>query len=173
MLAGPLDYHSGGFRSVRPEEYKAINIGPVVMGTRAHQMAMYVVYENPLPMICDYPAAYEGEEETEFLSRVPTTWDETRFVDGQVGDFITIARRKGNAWYVGSMTGDDARERSIPLSFLGDGQYVAEIWTDDPAAGPNATQQETRQVTATDTIPAAMAPAGGQVIRLVPVSDAP
>jgi alpha-glucosidase len=170
MLAGPLDYHSGGFRSVRIEEFRPRDVAPEVMGTRCHQLAMYVVYENPMPMAVDYPAAYRDRPGLDFLSSVPTTWDETRVIDGKVGDYITIARRKGNDWYVGSMTDATPRELKIPLKFLGDGSFVAETWADDADGGPNAVKRETAGVTAADTLTANMIPAGGYVARLTPVA---
>ena len=168
MLAGPLDYHSGGFRSVREADFAPRDVAPDVMGTRCHQLAMYVVYENPMPMAVDYPAAYRKRAGIEFLSAVPTTWDETRFVQGKVGEYVTVARRKGGEWYIGTMTNSTPRELKIPLTFLGDGTFNAEVWSDDAAAGPNGVTRESKTVTAADTLPASLAPAGGQVMRLTP-----
>lgn len=168
MLAGPLDYHAGAFRSVRTADYAPRDVAPDVMGTRCHQLAMYVVYEDPMPMAVDYPAAYRGKPGIEFLHYVPTTWDETRVIDGKVGNYITIARRKGSEWYVGSMTDDTARELKLPLAFLGEGKFVAEIWADDASAGPNGVERETRTVTSNDTLQVSVAAAGGQVIRIKP-----
>ena len=168
MLAGPLDYHSGGFRSVRQADYLPRDVAPDVMGTRCHQLATYVVYENPMPMAVDYPAAYRNRPGIDFLSAVPTTWDETRFVQGKVGDYITIARRKGAEWYVGSMTDNTPRELKIPLTFLGEGKFTAEIWADDAAAGPNGVARQTREVTSADVLTATMIEAGGHVVRIKP-----
>lgn len=169
MLAGPLDFHQGGFRSVLPSEFKPRNIGPVVMGTRCHQMAMYVVYEDALPMIVDYPQAYEGQEGFDFICKVPTTWDETRVLDGEVGKRITIARRKGNEWYVGSMAGAEAAQVSVPLSFLPKGvTFQATTWSDDPEHGPNAARHEDKSLTAGDTLTIRMSVAGGSAVHLVP-----
>jgi alpha-glucosidase len=172
MLAGPLDYHSGGFRSVTVADYRPRDVAPDVMGTRCHQLAMYVVYENPMPMAVDYPAAYRGRPGIDFLSAVPTTWDETRVIQGQIGDFITIARRKGQDWYVGSMTDATARELKLPLDFLGEGKFVAETWADDAAAGPNGVGRKTTNVTAADAITVKMIAAGGHVARIRPAGDA-
>lgn len=169
MLAGPLDFHQGGFRSVLPSEFKPRNIGPVVMGTRCHQMAMYVVYEDALPMIVDYPQAYEGQEGFDFICKVPTTWDETRVLDGEVGKRITIARRKGNEWYVGSMAGAEATQVTVPLSFLPKDQtFRADAWSDCAERGPNTPRHETKLFTASDTLSISMSTAGGNVVHLVP-----
>jgi alpha-glucosidase len=166
MLAGPLDYHAGGFRNVRTADYAPRDVAPDVMGTRCHQLAMYVVYEDPMPMAVDYPAAYRGRPGIDFLREVPTTWDETRFVDGKVGEYIVVARRKGDAWYVGSMTNDTPRELKVPLTFLGDGEFAADIWADDAPSGPQALAKSTNRVTSHDVLTQSLAPAGGQVVRV-------
>jgi alpha-glucosidase len=169
MLAGPMDFHQGGFRSVFPSQFKPRNIAPVVMGTRCHQMAMYVVYEDALPMVVDHPDAYEGQEGFDFICKVPTTWDETRVLDGEVGKRITIARRKRKDWYVGSMAGPDAAQVSVALSFLPKGvTFHAETWSDDPEHGPNAARHATRTFTADDSLPIKMSAAGGNVVHLSP-----
>lgn len=169
MLAGPLDFHSGGFRSVLPKDYVPHDIAPLVMGTRCHQVAMYTVYENPLPMVVDSPDAYLGQPGFEMLRDVPTTWDETRVLAGQPGEFVTIARRSGATWYVGSMAGDGACELTIPLTFLGEGNFTLDGWRDGPADQPNAAAAETpRTVTAFDLLTVKMSPAGGHIVRLKP-----
>ena len=170
MLAGPVDYHSGSFHNVTRQAFKPRNVAPITIGTRVRELARYVVYEGYLPMVVDYPAAYRHQPGLEFLVHTPTSWDETRVVDGQVRKYITIARRHGALWYVGSMTDGNARELSIPLSFLGAGRFVAEIYCDDLTAPdqPERLISLQREVTSSDTIQAALAPAGGHVIRLSP-----
>src|SRR5262245_483651 len=170
MLAGPLDFHQGSFRHVWPGDYKPRNIAPVVMGTRARALASYVIYENHLPMLADYPAAYRNQPGLDFLAQVPTTWDETRVLNGVVGKYLTIARRRGARWYVGSMTDGSQQELTIPLNFLGPGKYIAEIWADDPDAPDQPSKLILRklEVTSADTIRAALAHAGGHVVRLTP-----
>jgi alpha-glucosidase len=170
MLAGPLDFHQGSFRHVRPGDYKPRNIAPVVMGTRARTLASYVIYENHLPMLADYPAAYRNQTGLDFIAQVPTTWDETRVLNGAVGKYLTIARRSGARWYVGSMIDSSQRELTIPLNFLGSGKYTAEIWADDAAAADQPSKLIIRKlnVTSADTIRAALARAGGYVVRLTP-----
>ena len=88
-------------------------------------MALYVVYENPMPMVADTPSAYEGQPGFEFLREVPTTWDETRFVAGEPGEFIVLARRHGNDWYLGGITNDKKRQIELPLTFLPRGEFKA------------------------------------------------
>src|SRR5436853_5385334 len=121
MLAGSTDYHLGGFRAVPADKFKTQYTRPLMAGTRCHMLAMYVVLENYLQMVCDYPAAYEGEQGFDFIKEVPTTWDETEVIDAKVGEYISIARRKGNDWYIGTITNHEAREVKIPLNFLGGG----------------------------------------------------
>lgn len=171
MLAGPLDFHQGGFRSVLPRDFKPRNIAPLVMGTRCHQMAMYVVYEDALPMIVDYPDAYKEQEGFKFICQVPTTWDETHVLDGAVGERLTIARRKGRDWYIGSMAGNAPVETQVPLTFLPSSiTYNAETWSDDSPHGPNATLHEHRRVRSTDTLDINMSSAGGNVVHLIPAT---
>lgn len=172
MLAGPLDYHCGSFHNVPPLQFAPRNIAPMTMGTRAHELARYVVYENYLPMTVDYPAAYRNQPGFEFLVQVPTTWDETKVLNGQIGSYLTIARRHETRWYIGSMAGNDGQTLTIPLNFIGSGNYVAEIWSDDLTALDDATKvlRHKQAVTAADRLQAKLAPAGGHVIRLSPIS---
>ena len=135
MLAGPMDYTPGGFDNVTREKFVPRNRAPMVMGTRAHHTALFVVFESELQMVSDSPDAYDGQKETEFLKAVPASWDETRVLNGVPPKYITMARRRGAEWFVGSITDWDARELDVPLSFLGSGAYDAEIYADGPNAG--------------------------------------
>jgi len=169
MVAGPMDYHLGGFRTAYRDQFKHRNIKPILMGTRCHQLAMYVVFENPLPMVCDTPDSYTNQPGFDFLREVPTTWDETRVLSGQVGEHIVVARRKGNVWYVGAMTDWTPRELSIPLNFLSSGDYRVETWTDikgDPDA--NHLTCESHHMKAGETLNLSLNSGGGEVIRLEP-----
>ncbi|MFM9911152.1 MAG: glycoside hydrolase family 97 protein, partial [Chitinophagaceae bacterium] len=130
MLAGSTDYHLGGFRAVPQNLYKAQYSMPLMLGTRCHMLAMYVVLENYLQMVCDYPAAYEGQPGFEFIKNVPTTWDETKVLNSKIGEYITIARRNNNDWYIGAISNHQSRMLRIPLKFLKDGKYLAEIYSD-------------------------------------------
>lgn len=172
MLAGPLDYHCGSFHNVPRQKFAPRNLAPVTMGTRTHELARYVVYENYLPMVVDYPAAYRNQPGFEFLVQVPTTWDETRVLNGQIGSYLTIARRHETRWYIGSMAGNDEQTLNIPLHFIGAGNYLAEIWCDDLTDLDDAAKvlRHKREVTAADSLEAKLGPAGGHVICLTPVS---
>jgi alpha-glucosidase len=168
MLAGSTDYHLGGFRAVPEKDYRAQYTRPLILGTRCHMLAMYVVLENYLQMVCDYPAAYEGQDGFEFIKEVPTTWDETKVLDAQVCKYITIARRKNNDWYVGTITNHESRQVVIPLNFLGEGKYKAEIYSDanDVATDPNHLIKQTKEVTNKDVITFNIASGGGEVMRI-------
>src|SRR5208282_1064699 len=122
MLAGPLDYTPGSFHNATREQFKPRMMEPSSQGTRAHQLALYVVLETPLAMLADYPEAYEGAPEFEFIEKVPTVWDDTKVLNGEPAKLVTIARQHGDAWYVGSITNWDARDFTIPLNFLGQGK---------------------------------------------------
>ncbi len=139
MLAGPMDYTPGAFGNVPRDQFVPRNLMPMAPNTRAHELALYVILESPLQMVSDYPEHYTGEHDFEFIKQVPTTWDEVRVIDGLPMQNITLARRSGNDWYIGSITNWDARDVKVPLSFLGEGKYTAEIYADAPDAGVNAT----------------------------------
>jgi alpha-glucosidase len=131
-------------------------------------LAMYVVLENPLGMVCDYPAAYEGQPGFEFIKEVPTTWDATKVVDAKVGEYIVIARKKGSDWFAGAITNHSERLIDIPLSFLDEAKYVAEIYSDavDVNVEPNHLQQQNKEVTNKDILSVRLAAGGGVAIRL-------
>ena len=127
MLAGPMDYTPGAFDLDGTEKSSK-----QVHGTRTHQLAMYVVYYSPLQMVPDYPEAYEAApDEFAFIKNIPTVWDDTKVLAGHPGDFIVMVRRKGERWYMGSMTDENPRKLSVPLSFLDQGmKYTATIYSD-------------------------------------------
>jgi alpha-glucosidase len=126
------------------------------------------VLESYLQMVCDYPAAYEGQPGFEFIKEVPAVWDETKVVDAKVGEFITIARRKNDDWFIGTITNNTARQLSIPLNFLPEGKYSAEIYTDAPDTNedPNHLIKQTRIITNQDSISVNLAAGGGEVMHL-------
>jgi alpha-glucosidase len=171
-LVGPMDYTAGAFDNQTEDNYVARNAAPQVMGTRAQQLALYVVYENPVPMVSDSPQNYEGEAAPafQFLKDVPTTWDETHVVGGEVGEYSTVARRHGKEWYLGSMTNWNPRDLHIPLAFLGGGNYTAEVYEDgaDAATQPKHVNIRKIPVTAGSTLDVKLAPGGGAAVRFVP-----
>lgn len=175
MLLGPMDYTPGGFRSVTAADFAPRNELPVVMSTRAHQLAMYVVYDSPLQMLADTPSAYRGQPGADFLKAVPAAWDETRVLDGRIGDYVVVARRRGGEWFVGAMT-DAARKVAIPLGFLGGKSFDATIWADtrDTATDPNRLSVLPARLEGTNTRPLelSLAAGGGAVIHLRPAGTA-
>jgi alpha-glucosidase len=169
LLAGPTDYHLGGFRAVPPAEFKTHFIRPMMIGTRSHMLAMYVVMESYLHMVADYPEAYEGQPGFDFLQHVPTVWDETKVLNGEPGQFLTIARRHGADWYVGTINNSEARTLKIPMSFLPAGTYSAELYQDanDVTINPNHLNKTIQNISNTDVINIPIAAGGGQAMRLV------
>ena len=170
MLAGPIDFTPGAFRNAARGQFKAQDIAPMSQGTRAHQLAMYVVYESPLVMVSDYPEAYENQPGIEFVEKVPTVWDETKILTGRPGESVVVARQRGAEWYVGAMTNWDARDLEIPLSFLGAGGYEAQVFADGKDADKVATSLTItrKRVRAGDRLPVHLAPGGGIAIILTP-----
>ncbi|MFO0788431.1 MAG: glycoside hydrolase family 97 protein [Pirellulales bacterium] len=166
MVAGPLDYTPGAMRNATRDDYRSINEHPMSLGTRCHQLAMYVVYESPLQMLADSPTRYRKEPECmKFLSAVPTVWDDTIVVDAKAGEHIAIARRSGDDWFVGAMTNWDPREFDIKLDFLPAGEFEIDTWSDGINATRNAEdfRCSTEPVTADSSVKVKMAPGGGWV----------
>ncbi|HKN22492.1 MAG TPA: glycoside hydrolase family 97 protein [Terracidiphilus sp.] len=134
MLAGPMDYTPGAFNNTNLEHFVPRSFMPMGLSTRAQELALYVIFESELEMVSDFPEAYAGQKEFDFIKRIPCTWDEVRSIGGMPMQWIALARRSGNDWYVGSLTDWNPRDVKVPLSFLGDGKYVAEIYADAPDA---------------------------------------
>lgn len=138
-IAGPMDYTPGAMRNASRKGFKAINSMPMSLGTRCHQLAQYIVFQSPLAMLCDSPTAYEKESECkDFIKDIPTVWDETKILDGKVGEYIITAKRKGNVWYVAGMTNWDERTVDIDLSFIDANNPDIEIFADGINAERNA-----------------------------------
>jgi alpha-glucosidase len=171
LLAGPADYTPGGFRNATREQFKPVMVEPMTQGTRAHELAKYVVYESPLVMVSDHPEAYEGQPGFEFIEKVPTVWDDTKVLSGEPPKFVITARQKNNAWYVGAMTNWDARDLEVPLSFLGAEEYDAQIFADGPDADKVATSLSItkKRVKASDKLNVHLGPGGGLAVILTPV----
>jgi alpha-glucosidase len=172
MLAGPLDYHQGTLRGVPVAEFKARNVAPLVMGTPCHVLASYVVYQNHLPMVADYPSSYRGHPALPMLAKLPVTWDDTRCLAGAAGEYAVVARRDGADWYVGAMNGPKARDVEVPLRFLGPGRYRAEIFADDPEKKTShRLMQRIEQVISGDVLKVQLDSAGGYLARLTPLAE--
>jgi alpha-glucosidase len=168
MLAGSTDYHLGGFRAVARADFKVQYTRPLMLGTRCHMLAMYVVLENYLGMVCDFPDAYSGQPGLDFLKHVPTVWDETKVVGGKPGEWLSIARRRGVDWYVGTITNNSARTVTIDLGFLPEGEFIADMYSDeaDSAVNPNNLTQRREVVRRGDVLIIAMVGGGGHAIRI-------
>ncbi len=168
LLAGPTDYHLGGFRAMPLSDFKVQTTKPHVLATRCHMLAMYVILENHLSMVCDYPAAYEGQAGFEFIREVPTIWDQTIVPAALVGEWICVARRKGTNWYVGTITNNTNRTVTIPLDFLKAGTYTATIYKEGSNAinDPNSLVKEIKTLTASDKLLVNLPAGGGNVIKL-------
>jgi len=170
LISGPMDYTPGGFDNVTEDAFEARMTTPMVMGTRAQQLALYVIYQTPLQMVSDSPQAYAGQPEFQFIKDVPVSWDATRVVNGRPGEFATIVRQSGDEWYLGSMTNWTPRTIEVPLGFLGKGRYTAQIYEDgaDAAANPKHVAIRRQSVRSSETLTLHLAPGGGCAIRFVP-----
>lgn len=169
MMAGPMDYTPGAMRNAAKGSFRAINSNPMSQGSRCHQLAMYVVYEAPLQMLSDNPTTYMNEQEcTNFITSVPTTFDETVALEGKVGEYAVIARRKGDAWYVGALCDWEPRNLKLDFSFLGDGAWTATIFSDGINADRNGNDysMETKGITAGDVMEIRLSSGGGWAARL-------
>ena len=146
MLAGPMDYTPGAFGNSNRENFVARNFMPMGLGTRARRSWLFTSSSRArCEMVSDYPEHYAGQKEFDFIKQVPATWDEVRAIGGTPMEWISLARRSGKDWYVGSLTNWDARDVKMPLSFLGEGKYVAEIYADAPDAAVEATHTRCRR----------------------------
>lgn len=169
MFLGPMDYTPGAMRNATKETFAAIHSQPMALGTRCHQLAMYVVYESPLQMLSDSPSNYMREPEAmEFLSAVPTEWDETRVLGARIADYVVLARRNGHDWYVGAMNDWTARNVDIDFSFLPDGKFTMDAYQDGMNADRNASDYKkiVMQVDKSTKLQLPLASGGGWVARI-------
>ena len=173
MLAGPMDFTPGGFDNVTRDEFQGRSVHPMVMGTRAHQLAMYAIYQAAFQMVSDSPKAYEDQPAFQFIKSAPATWDESKVLNGVPGEYITMARRSGKQWFLGSMTNWTPRELDVPLAFLGSGKYKAEIYEDaaDADKHPKNVRVHEETVDRSTRLKIKMVTAGGYAVRFVPVKD--
>jgi alpha-glucosidase len=172
MLLGPMDYTPGGFRNVARRDFKIKNAGPEVMTTRAQQLAMYVVYDSPFACVSDSPGAYRGQSGAEFLKIVPSSWDETRVLAGDIGQYIVTARRHGEDWYIGAMTNEQARELRVPLDFLGKGKYQLTLYADGLKPADVVTITGTisgGNLKGANSLGLKLASGGGSALRITPI----
>jgi alpha-glucosidase len=169
MMAGPMDYTPGAMRNANKENFRPVGANPMSQGTRCQQLAMYVVFEAPLQMLSDNPTTYMKEQEcTDFITGVPTTFDGTVPLDGKVGEYVALARRKGETWYVGALTDWNARDLTLEFRFLGAGSYQATVFRDGVNADRDGTdyRKEVIKVSPADTLTLHLAPGGGWAARI-------
>lgn len=171
LIAGPMDYHLGGFRAVRRDRFEARQVAPMVLGTRGHMLSMYVCFDNPTPMVADHPTAYVGQPGFDFIQRVPTWWDETRVPVAVPGSHLVTVRRKGRSWFIGGLSSGPAHPIVVPLDFLPRGRHRLRLWSDSPdsQSDPNQLRIEESQVTRARTIQVGVSEDGGFVAELTPL----
>lgn len=163
MVAGPMDYTPGAMINFHEKDHKIWFNLPASVGTRCHQLGMYVVYESPLQMLADSPSNYYREPVCmEFLSQVPVVWDETRVLKASVGEYVVVARRHGNTWYIGGMAGEKGQKFEIDLDFI-KGNKTLTYWEDGVNVDMNANDvaRRTRKVKQGDKITITMYDGGG------------
>ena len=172
MFCGPMDYIPATMRNSNKQNFKPFSDYPMGQGTRAHAMALFVILSSPMEMLPDAPSDYYREKEcTDFLTRIPVEWDETKLLDGKISKYTVLARRSGKDWFVGAITNDDAREIDLPLDFLENRKYNIEIIEDGVNAATRAidykkVEKETQQ---NEVIHLKLALGGGWVARIWPV----
>ncbi len=169
QLSGPLDYTQGAMRNASRSNYRPCNSEPMSQGTRCRQLALYMVFDSPLTMLCDNPSNYMREQEcTEFIASVPTAWDETRIIEGKMGEYIITARRKGNTWYVGGITNWTPRDITIDLAFTGKQKAKVTLFADGVNADRAARDYKKSQWDATkgSKVQLHMAPGGGFAMKI-------
>ncbi len=171
MFLGPMDFTPGAMLNATRKGFAKNFERPMSQGTRCHQLAMYVIYESPLQMLCDAPTNYMREPEClEFLAAVPAVWDETRVLDASIAEYVAVVRRSGNEWYCGAMTNWTPRELTVDLSFLPAGKFKLEEWSDGMNADRRADdyKKTTRMVTRATQLTLKLAEGGGWAARITP-----
>lgn len=169
MVAGPVDYTQGAMRNATRGNYRAVNSEAMSQGTRCRQLAEYVVFNSPLCMLCDSPSNYMAEPESmAYISAVPTVWDEVVPLDAKVSEYVAVAKRSGDVWYVGAMTDWNARTMELDLSFLGEGNWKVEYFADGINADRIASDYKkgTTVLSASRKLEVKLAPGGGFAARL-------
>ena len=170
MLAGPTDFTPGGFDNVTRDAFVPRDIEPMVMGTRAHHLAMYLVGVAPFQMVSDRPEAYANQPAFEFIRQVPTTWNETRVIEGTPDSHIVIARRSNDDWFIGAITNWNARSIDIPLDFLANRTYTARIYADgdDASRDPKSIRITSQTVEPHDHLSVQLQSGGGFAAHIQP-----
>ena len=171
-VAGPMDYTQGAMRNATRANYHPVNSEPMSFGTRCRQLAEYVVFFAPLSMLCDSPSNYLAEKEcAEFMAKVPTVWDETVGVDGNSTDYVVIARRHGDTWYLGALNDWTERTLEIDLGFIGGGAFEITAFSDGPNASKAARdyRKSVSQLSSDRKLSVRLAPGGGFAAAIKPI----
>jgi len=171
MFLGPMDFTPGAMRNATRSTFAPIFQQPMALGTRCHQLAMYVVFESPLQMLADSPSNYMREPEAmQFLSAVPSVWDDTKALDGKIAEYVAVARKSGNDWYVGAMNNWTARELEIDFSFLPAGEFSMDAYQDGVNADRYASDYNLvkTKVNSTTKLKIKLAPGGGWAAHIHP-----
>jgi len=171
MFLGPMDYTPGAMLNATKKTFAPIHEQPMALGTRCHQLAMYVVFESPLQMLADSPSNYLREPKAmEFLASVPTVWDETRVLDARLGEYVLVARRKDRDWYVGAMTNWTGRDLEVDFSFLPTGNFWLEAYQDGANADRYASdyKKTKTQISNAKKLKITLAPGGGWAASIHP-----
>ncbi|HRG08360.1 MAG TPA: glycoside hydrolase family 97 C-terminal domain-containing protein, partial [Cyclobacteriaceae bacterium] len=172
MLAGPLDYTPGSMRNRTREAFKPVDPGlPSTQGTRCHELAMYVLFDQPFAMLCDSPAEYRKYPEImNFLGVVPTSFDETKVLQAKANELAVVAKRKNKDWFVGAMTNWTGRAITVDFNFLPKGKWKAAVYRDGKKANTNAEQYEYEilSVNPSTKLNITLAQGGGAVIHIYP-----
>jgi alpha-glucosidase len=175
VLAGPGDYTPGGFANRQPSQFRTGARPTQTQGTRASELAMFILIQSPFTVACDSPADYKDQDGNylcgmDFLKGLPTVWDETRGLAGEVGKYVVEVRRNNKNWYLAAITDGNARELSVPLGFLGPGNWKVSLWEDAPDSDQNAEHlvKNERTASRSDTLQVKLAPSGGTVAILSP-----
>lgn len=173
LAAAALAHTPGGFNNVTDAEFEPRHERPMVRGTRAHQLAMYAIYEAAFQMVSDSPKVYKDQPAFEFIRNAPAAWDESKVLNGLPAEYITMARRRGKEWFIGSMTNWTPRDFDISLPFLPPGKYRAEIYADAEDANhyPKNVSIRKETVDKNSRLKVHLAPGGGYAVRLVPVGQ--
>ena len=169
MVAGPMDYIPGTMNNAQKHNFRPVGDRPMGLGTRAHDLALFVILESPMQMLPDAPSDYYREHEcTEFIARIPVEWDETRVLEARAGDYVVLARRRGSTWFVGAITDWERRSFDLRLDFLDDGRYEMEAICDGANADTRAIdyKKEMQKVEWGQTVHVDLAPGGGWVGRI-------
>jgi alpha-glucosidase len=175
VLAGPGDYTPGGFINRQPLQFRNVQVNTQVQGTRTSELAMFILIESPFTVACDSYNKYKDQDGKyqpgmDFLKGLPTVWDETRGLAGEVGKYVVEVRRNGKDWYLAAITDRNARELPVPLKFLGKGNWKVTLWEDAPDSDQNAEHlvKNEKTVRPSDTLHLKLAPSGGTVAIFSP-----